>query len=171
MNGLIPGGDEEQWTYAQRDQAVKGGASTTQVKGGVVELSDVVTFYAPEGEPFPAYRFVVDIVKMMNVLYNVALEFESTEWDGAPLVPDDEPVVNPTAKKPKMAKAAAAAIVDGLADQAIVVNREEAKANIVAAITGPKRWDMEIPVQVSGNSNIKAISLRWGFFFGSPTAA
>lgn len=173
LTGIIPGDDAEQWDYLQRDQAVKAGSSTTQVKGGVVSLSDVVTFYAPEGEPNPAYRFVVDIVKMMNVLYNVALEFESTEWDGAPLIPDDEPTVNPTAKKPKMAKGAAAAIVDGLADQAIVVNREQAKANISADINSQnsKRLDITIPVQVSGNTNIKAIDLRWGFFFGSPTAA
>lgn len=173
LTGLIPGDDAEQWDYLQRDQAVKAGSSTTQVKGGVVSLSDVVTFYAPEGEPNPAYRFVVDIVKMMNVLYNVALEFESTEWDGAPLIPDDEPTVNPTAKKPMVAKGAAAAIVDGLADQAIVVNREQAKANISAEINSQnaKRLDITIPVQVSGNTNIKAIDLRWGFFFGSPTAA
>ena len=60
-SGLIPGTDGEQWTYAQRDQAVKGGSSTVEVKDGVVNISDVVTFYHPTNDPLPAYRFVVDI--------------------------------------------------------------------------------------------------------------
>lgn len=173
LTGLIPGPEEDDWDYTQRQQAVLAGSSTVENKDGVLNISDVVTFYRPEGEPVPAYRFVVDIIKVMNVLYNVSLEFESTEWDGAPLVPDDEVVVNATAKKPKVAKAAAAGIIDGLADQAILVNRKEAKENVQATIDSqnPKRLNLEIPVQVSGNTNIKDIRVRWGFLFGSPSAA
>src|SRR5690606_4133433 len=115
LRGIIPGLDTEQWDYTQRDLAVKAGSSTVEVKGGLVHLSDTVTFYHPAGDPTPAYRFVVDVIKLWNVIYNLALEFENPRWDGAPLSPDGQPTVNPNARTPKAAKAAVCAIIDGLA--------------------------------------------------------
>ena len=74
-SGLVPGTDGEQWTYADRDTAVKAGSSTIEVKDGVVNISDVVTFYHPSGDPLPAYRYVVDIVKLQNIIFNLDLIF------------------------------------------------------------------------------------------------
>jgi len=166
--GLTPGTDAEQWTYADRDEAVKKGSSTIEVRDGVINLSDTVTFYHPDGDPTPAYRYAVDIVKIQNILFNLDLIFATAEWDGAPLVPDDEPTLNPAAKKPKTAKAAIAAMLDGLADNAIIVNRADAKAGIQAGInaTNPKRLDVAFTVQLSGNTNIISIDFNFGFFFG-----
>lgn len=170
---LIPGADSVQWDYATRDAAVKAGCSTIQVKDGVVNISDVVTMYHPDGEVPPAYRYVVDIVKLMTVIYNFDLEFAQAEWDGAPLIPDGQPTVNPNARKPSSAKAAVNRIIDGLALEAILSDPATAKATTTANISSsnPKRLDISTTVQLSGNSNIISIDLNFGFFFGSAVAA
>lgn len=170
-SGLVPGTDGEQWTYADRDQAVKGGSSTTEVKDGVINLSDTVTFYHPTGDPVPAYRFVVDIVKLQNIIFNLDLIFATAEWDGAPLIPDDQPTVNRSAKKPKTAVAAVAAMTDSLGLNAIISAPEVAKGTIVAEIDAqnPKRLNLTVTYQLAGNSNIISADLNFGFFFGTPT--
>ena len=171
--GLIPGLDSAQWDYAARDLAVKAGSSTVEVRDGVVNISDVVTFYHPTGEEPPAYRYVVDIVKLQNTIFNLDLQFANDEWDGAPLIPDGQPTVNPEAKKPKMAKAVAAAICDDLGLHAIISDPGTAKKSIVAAINSgnPKRLDLTLTVQLSGNTNIVSVTLNFGFFFGVSVAA
>lgn len=171
--GLIPGTDGEQWTYAERDQAVKAGSSTIEVRDGVITLSDTVTMYHPTGEPFPAYRYVNDIVKLQNIIYNTNLIFDTPEWDGAPLIPDNQPTVNPDAKQPKAAKAAIAAMIDSLAENAIISDADFSKRSIVAQISpsNPKRLDLQFTVKLSGNNNITAINLDFGFFFGTAVAA
>lgn len=166
--GLEPGTDGEQWTYTQRDTAVKAGSSTVEVVDGVVKVSDAVTMYHPTGEEPPAYRYVVDIVKLMNIIYNVDLIFQSEEWAAAPLIPNDQPTVNPNAKKPKDAIGAVHGLLDNLGLQAIISDPKTAKVNTTATIdTGnPKRLNVGTVVQLSGNTNTKDVSLNWGFFFG-----
>ena len=168
-DGLTPGTDGEQWNYAQRDQAVKGGSSTTEVKDGVINLSDIVTFYHPSGDPTPAYRYVVDIVKVTNILFNLDLTFANPQWDGAPLIPDDQATTNRTAKKPKMAVAAVASLIDQLALGAFISDPDFAKANTLAAINdqNPKRLDVATTMKISGNTNIISVDFNWGFFFGT----
>lgn len=169
--GLIAGADGVQWLYNLRDRAVKKGSSTTESRDGVVTLSDTVTFYHPSGDPTPAYRYVCDIVKLQNIIFNVDLTFVTKAWDGAPLIPDDQPTVNPDAKKPKMAVAEAAAVIDQLGLNALISDPETAKKNTLAEIDSenPKRLNMVIPVQLSGNTNIISIDLPFGFFFGTQT--
>lgn len=167
--GLTPGAEVDQWDYAERDQAVKAGSSTIEVKNGVVEISDVVTFYRPEGEPVPAYRYVVDIVKLQNILFNLDLIFAQPEWAGAPLIPDSQPTVNPNARKPKSAVAEVNAMIDSLGLEAIISDPKTAKKSTSASINSqnPKRLDLETTVQLSGNANIVSATLKFGFFFGS----
>lgn len=170
VRGLLPGSDGNQWSYAERDQAVKAGSSTIEVKNGLVNISDVVTMYAPSGETPPAYRYVVDIIKLMNIIFNFDLEFKQPAWDGAPLIPDDQPTVNPNARKPSAAKAAACRILDGLGLNAIISDPATAKENTIASIDSqnPKRLNLQTTVQLSGNNNIISIDLFFGFFFGTP---
>ena len=165
--GLTPGADGDQWTYADRDEAVKKGSSTIEVKDGVLNMSDTVTFYHPAGDPTPAYRYVVDIIKLQQIIFNLDLIFNTAEWDGAPLIPDNQPTTNRAAKKPKMAVAAVASMVDSLALNAIISDPEAAKQSIVATINSqnPKRLDVEVTVQLSGNTNIISVDLNFGFFF------
>jgi phage tail sheath gpL-like len=166
--GLTPGTDGEQWTYPQRDQAVKAGSSTIEVVDNVVNLSDIVTFYHPAGDPLPAYRFVVDTVKLQNILFNMDLIFATAAWDGAPLIPDDQPTTNATAKKPKAAVAALNALWDSLALDAIISDANFAKDNTFANIneSNPKRLDTSTTLKLAGNSNIISMDLNFGFFFG-----
>ena len=172
-NGLAPGTDGQQWLYVERDKAIKAGSSTTEVRDGVVTIGDVVTFYHPTGDPLPAYRYAVDIVKMQNIVFNLNLIFATAEWDGAPLLPDDQPTANRSARKPKAAVAAVAAMLEGLASNAIISNLEEAKASIVAEIDSqnPKRLNLTVTVKLGGNTNIKSIDLDFGFHFGTPAIA
>jgi phage tail sheath gpL-like len=171
VTGITPGTDLEQWDYAERETAVTGGASTVQVRNGVMYLSDTVTYYHPDGENPPAYRYVCDIVKLQNIIFNIDNIFSQPEWDGAPLIPDDQPTVNRTAKKPKMAKAAIASMIDSLGLQAIISDPETAKKSITAQIssTNPKRLDVALTVQLSGNTNVIDVTLNFGFFFGTDT--
>lgn len=169
LTNLLPGPDGDQWDFAERDAAIKAGGSSTQVVDGVAQLSDTVTFYHPSGDPTPAFRYAVDIEKVRNILFNLSLIFEAAEWDGAPLIPDDQATVNPTAKKPKDAKAAVAALIDSLALNAIISDPDTAKGTIQSAINGanPKRLDVAFTVQISGNTNIISVDFNFGFFFGS----
>lgn len=169
--GLVPGADSDQWNYQDRDDAVKKGSSTIEVKDGVVNVSDTVTFYHPDGDPTPAYRFVVDIVKLQNIIFNIDLRFATDEWDGAPLLPDDQATSNRTAKKPKTAKAEAADIITLLGNEALISDPDTAKKNTLAEIDSgnPKRLNLSIPVQLSGNTNIISVDLDFGFFFGTVT--
>ena len=96
-------------------------------------------------------------------------EFATPEWDGAPLIPDDQPTTNRSAKKPKTAIAAVAAILDSLGLEAIISDPESAKANTFAEIDpgNPKRLNLNTTVQLSGNTNIVSVALAFGFFFGT----
>lgn len=169
--GLTPGADGDQWTFADRDAAIKLGSSTIEVVDGVVSISDVVTFYRPVGEEPPAFRYVVDIVKLQNCIYNFDLEFSKAEWAGAPLIPDNQPTVNPNARTPKSATAAACAILQSLGDNAIISDPKTAKANTSSSIDSmnPKRLNIETTVQLSGNTGVKSFTLNFGFFY--PQAA
>jgi len=171
VRGLVPGPDGSQWDYVQRDQAVKAGSSTVENKNGLVNISDVVTMYKPVGETPPAYRYVVDIIKVMTIIYNLDLEFANPSWDGAPLIPDGQPTTNPNARKPSGAKAAVCKILDSLGLEAIISDPKTAKENTFAAISSqnPKRLDVSTTVQLSGNTNIISVDLYFGYFFGTPT--
>jgi phage tail sheath gpL-like len=165
---LIAGADALQWDYTQRDAAVKAGSSTVEIKDFVVRISDVVTMYHPAGEVPPAYRHVVDIMRLMTVIYNLDLEFGKPEWNGAPLIPDGQPTVNPAARTPKAAKAAVCDILDSLGLNAIIADPAFSKKNTVATIVGPKRLDVTTVIKLSSNSNIISVGLNFGFFFGTP---
>jgi phage tail sheath gpL-like len=167
-SGLTPGADSVQWDYPSRDQAVKGGSSTVEVKDSVVNISDVVTFFHPTGDALPAYRYVCDIVKMQSIIFNLDLIFATAEWDGAPLIPDDQPTVNPTARKPKTAVTAVNSMIDSLGLNAIISDPATAKTRTMAAISAqnPKRLDVALTVQLAGNANIISVDFNFGFYFG-----
>lgn len=166
--GLVPGADASQWTYADRDSAIKKGSSSIQVKDGVVNLSDTVTFYHPTGDVNPLYRYVVDIIKMQNIIFNLDLVFNTPAWDGAPLIPDNQPTTNRNAKKPKMALAEIATMINAMSLLAIISEPEFTIANATSTINAgnPKRLDNIIPVKLSGNANVIDNVLEMGFFFG-----
>lgn len=168
LTGLTQGTESAQWDYVQRDQAVKLGSSTVEVVDGVVELSDVVTFYRPEGELRPAYRNVVHIVRLQNIIFNISLIYAAKEWAAAPLIPDADPTSNPKARKPKNATAASRVMIDSLGREAILSDPKAAKASVVSAIDtqNPDRLNHSMTVQLSGNTSIVNAVLNFGFYFG-----
>lgn len=171
LSGLEPGADGDQFDYGQRDAVVKAGVSTTQIIDGVVTISDTVTFYHPNGENPPAFRYVATIVKLQNLIYNLNIIFDSPEWNGAPLIPDIQPTTNPDARKPKDAIAAVNAMLDGAGLIALISDPATAKKATTALIdTGnPNRLNVGVTVQISGNVGIISIDLDFGFFFGTAT--
>lgn len=169
LTGLIPGEDGDQWSSTERDFAIKAGTSSVIVRDGVANIADTVTFYHPDSEVVPAYRYVVDIMKVMTISYNLGLIFDSPRWDGKPLIPDNQPTTNPNAKKPRMAVADIALLIDSLALNAIISDAGFAKDNTVAGISesNPKRLDVATTMKISGNSNVISVDFNFGFFFGT----
>lgn len=168
LTGLTPGLDSQQWDNVKKQAAVLAGCSTVDVIDGVVTLSDVVTFYHPTGDPLPAYRYVVSIVKLQNVLFNLDLMVTTGGYDGAPLIPDGDSTTNPAAKKPKMLKADMAAVINALALDAILSDPAAAIATIQTGINeaNPNRLDGSVTIQLSGNVNVISLDNNFGFYFG-----
>lgn len=168
-DSVAAGADSEQWTFVERDLAVKAGSSTVEVRDGVVHISDVVTFHHPSGNPLPEYRYVRDIVVLQNILFGLDLIFESPEWAGAPLIPDTQITSSRNARKPMHARAAVARLIDDLGLGALISNPEAAKAGVVAGLsaTNPNRLDVKVPVQISGTINIISVDLCWSRNFGT----
>ena len=166
---IEPGLDSVQWNAAQREQLVQAGISTTIVRDSVVEISDTVTTYHPTGLNLPGYRFVKSITKLANTIFNVDLIFNTENWDGAPLIPDDQPTTNSDAKRPKDAVAVLSTLAYNLGLNAIISDVDFTLENLRSTINdqNPDRLDTRFPVKVSGNVGVQSIDLDFGFFLGT----
>ena len=98
LNGVTTGETAERWTneYDNRDEAVRGGISTSMVKNGSVVLQNLVTFYrpadiAPESN---GYRAMRNISIIQNMLDNYRRNFEREKWKGISIVQDVTAVAN-----------------------------------------------------------------------------
>ncbi len=172
LPNIDPGTDAQQWNHTQRDLLVKAGISTSIVRDGVAEISDVVTTFHPVGETNPGYRFYKDIVKTSNVLFNLDLIFNNRTWDGAPLIPDDQPTTNARAKRPKDAVAVLSVLANNLGLDAIISDVPFTLENIRASINdqNPNRLDIIFPAKNSGNANVISVDYFFGFFLGTQAA-
>ena len=114
-----------------------------------------------------------DTVNLMQVIFNLDLIFNADSWAGAPLIPNDQATTNKAARKPSAAIAEVNAMIDGLSLAAILSDPETAKALTTAVIDSgnPKRLNVELTVQISGNANILSIDFNFGFFFGDAALA
>lgn len=166
LSSIDPPVESEEWTATQRDAAIKRGVATTEVRDNVVVLSDVVTMYRPDGEDPPAYRHACDIVKLQQVIYNFDLKFDGEEWDGKLLIAAGQATTREDARTTDMALTDARVIIDNLALAAIIADPGFSKDNLEATIGGPKRLNIVAPVKLAGNTNQRAISIKWDFFFG-----
>ncbi len=169
LEGLIAGSDAAQEGYTVRNNAINKGSSTNIKNGSVAELNDVVTMYHPADEgKYPSRRYVVDIIKLMNVVYNCRLIMEADELKGAPLVSDDTVTSNPTAVQPKTIKTRFLNLAASLADKAIIQDTEFTKDGLDIAIDGenPKRLNVRFPVKLSGNVEVTSTDVYFGFYLG-----
>lgn len=169
LTGLAAGPDSLQENYTTRNNSVAKGASTNIKVGTVAELNDIITFYHPTSEgKFPSRRYVVDIMKIMNIVYNMRLILESDEKKGAPLVEDNTVTSNPAAIQPKMVKSELLNLAKTLADKAIIQDTEFTKDGLKADIDSenPKRLNVTFPVKLSGNAEVISGDIYYGFYLG-----
>ncbi|MBR3380438.1 MAG: hypothetical protein IKG72_10035, partial [Bacillus sp. (in: Bacteria)] len=153
-----------------RNKSVPKGASTNITSGSVASLNDVITFYHPQGEGnFPARRYVVDAVKIMNIVYNLRLITEAPEVKAAPLLPDEQVTSNPRALQPKDFRTWFSNLAGSLGINAIISDVEFTQENIEVKINGtnPKRIDYKFPCKVSGNVEIVSGDLYFGQYVGA----
>lgn len=166
--GLHAGPDDVQEDLTTRNNAIKLGASTNEKKGSIAILADTVTFYHPDGEEPPAYRYVVDIVKLQNVVYNLDIVLESLK--GKPLLPDDTPTNDPDAVQPKGVRTILSNLADSLATgrSAIIAEPEFTRQNLTVEISSsnPKRLDGVFPIKLSGNVEVISVDVPFSFYFG-----
>jgi phage tail sheath gpL-like len=169
LTGLAAGDDSAQENYATRNNAVAKGASTNIKNGSVAELNDIITFYHPDGDYMASRRYVVDLVKLQNVVFNVRLIMEADELKGAPLVNDATPTTNTKAVQPKIIKTALSNLATSLAAFAIIQEPEFTKANMTVQISSqnPKRLDVKYPVKLSGNVEVTSTDIYFGFYLGA----
>ncbi len=169
VDGLTPGLNSVQWTSAERDTAVKSGTSTSEVRDGLITISDTITMFHPTGDPTPAYLYVNNIVKLMNLQTDLLRVFDSNIWIGSPLIPNGQATNNRDAKTPDMAKSEVFKLIDDWGLRALISDPATAKTSVVTAIDGgnDRRLNIDLAVQLSGNVNITSIDLNFGFFFGA----
>jgi phage tail sheath gpL-like len=169
LTGLHAGDDDKQENYTQRTASVRKGSSTNIKNGSVAELNDIITFWHPESEGnFPSKRYVCDMVKLQNIVFNVRLIMEADELKGAPLVTDDTVTTNPTAVAPKTIKTSFYNLADSLALKAMLATSEFTKKNMTVKIDSenPKRVNVTFPVKLSGNVEISSTDVYFGFYLG-----
>lgn len=131
LTGIWPGDQVDRWTsdYDNRDIAVKGGISPTRVKSGSVFLQNVVSYYRPASVPVDsnAYREMVNISKIQNMLHTQRQLFEQEKWQGISVVEDIQLVTS-------VADRAKARDIDSVKDDLTGLYRAwEAKAWIAEA--------------------------------------
>ena len=170
LNGIRPGALTLQWDHETRDAALKGGCSTVELVNDTLELSQVVTFYAPPGETPPGFRFVRDIVKLQNILFNLGLIFEGPSWKPSILIPNEQESRNPRARRPRNAVTDVRALFDVLGLDAILSDLETAKEGVSADISGTNPNFLVLDLAdalLSGGTDVVGIDLKFGYFMGN----
>jgi phage tail sheath gpL-like len=164
LDGVWPGDIADRWTndYDNRDQAVKGGVSTTMIKNKtIVYAQNIITFYRPtDVEPESnGYRPMRNISIIQNVLYNVKANFERTKWKGITICEDVTKVTNPTdsikARDIDSVEDDIMQLADAFAGNAWIYQAAYTKQNqsvsLRAGLTG---FDINIPLIFSGEGGI-----------------
>jgi len=169
LDGLVPGPVASQFTYVQRDAAIKLGCGTTILEDGVIKLEDIVMQYHKTGEEPPAYRWAVDIAKLAQWAFSVSLVFTGSNWRGKILVDDGDVVKNPNARRPIDAKAEIYKLADASSAAAIITRPETTKENTTAGIDGsnPNRLNIVTLLVLSGATRIISLTTNFGFNFGA----
>lgn len=169
LKGLKRGSDAAQESYVVRNQCVMKGASTSIPNGSVAELNDIVTFYHPTSAgKYPAWRYVVDAVKLMNIVFNLRLITESDEVKGAPLIPNGQVTTNPAAVQPNDFKTWFANLAVSLGEAALISDVEFTIENLEVKIDSEnsKRINYVFPVKVSGNVEVISGDVYFGQYLG-----
>lgn len=167
MGGFFGGDLGDRWTddYDNRDLAIKAGISTSQVKGGILTIQNLITFYHPDSvaQSSNGYRSQRNISILQNLLFNYKANFAREKWKGITIV-DDTGDVSSTISKQKARDIDS--VLDDLVDLANVFAglawlftasftieklQEGGAVTIRAGVTG---FDIIFPVILSGEGGI-----------------
>jgi phage tail sheath gpL-like len=166
LSGLTPGSDADQPEYTEQDASLKKGTSTILSKDGVLKVGDMVTFYHPDNEqPDPGYQWVVDVVKLQNIVNSVRLKFSSSDWEGMTILADDDISTKATVRRPKDVKGAYYGLTDSWVQEAWITDADFTKENMVVAQnpSARNRFDATIPVKISDSLRIQDYTIKFGF--------
>lgn len=169
LEGLTVGTASAQLDSGDRQRAVTKGASTFEIVGGIVNVSDSVMCYHPAGEDPPAYRYDNDIEKLSYMIYNLDLIFNNPADSGNPLVPSAQATTNPNARKPSYFLKKVFTLFDGAALDGVITDVDYAKANtqIVISDSNNRRLEALIVYNVAGNLNVISVTQKWSFGGGA----
>lgn len=163
LDGIWPGATVDRWTndYDSRDQAVKGGVSTSLIKSGVVTAQNIITFYRPEDVSVESngYRPMRNISIIQNLLYNYRMNFERSKWKGISIVEDTANVSDVTDREKARDTEAViddlVALANLFAGKAWLYNADYTVQNLSVTLrAGLTGWDIIMPVIFSGEGGI-----------------
>lgn len=165
MTGIATSPEEFELGYTDRNTLEVNGISTTISDNGAPEIQDVVTFYRPDGVQDLGYKYIVDIMKSFDWLFNLKLRFNGPKWEAVILVNDDDVTHNPYARRPSNAVSEIYGLIDSFALDAIIVDKDFAKQNTRAEIDpdNPNRINTNTTVKYSGSGRISSHTLNFGF--------
>lgn len=170
MTGIDPGDDTDQETTSVRSNSFRLGSGTSVLYNGVVQQKDTITMYHPDGDTNPAYQYVVDIMKLANIIYGLDQVIGNPDLEGLPLLADSADV---TAQVDFLRPRDVVSLLQSLADiqtsqQLLLADAQYTKDNITVIVnpSNAKRLDIVYPVRISGNAEIFDVSLKFAFYFG-----
>jgi phage tail sheath gpL-like len=166
LSGLTPGADASQPEYVERDSSLKKGVSTIISKDGVLKIEDMVTFYHPDGEqPDPGYQWVVDIVKLQNIVNSIRVKFSGPDWEGMTILADADISTKPTVRRPKDVKGAFFGLVDSWVSEAWATDADFSKENMLVFKnpSARNRFDATVPVKISDSLRQQDYTIKFGF--------
>ena len=154
------------WEPLVRDTAFKAGLGTVDYEGGQTVISDMITCWHPDDEDPPGFRYVNDIVKLQQVLYNCALRLKAEDYKGCILINSDDESTNPYAKKTSDVATDLLAVIFALVKESIATNYAYTKAGISVTFPSNRRISAVIPFKLSGNGSVVAVQLAFSFDIG-----
>lgn len=166
LSGLTPGADVSQPEYTERDASLKKGVSTIVSKDGVLKIEDMVTFYHPDGEqPDPGYQWVVDVVKLQNVVNSIRVKFSGPDWEGMTILADTDISTKPSVRRPKDVKGAYYGLVDSWVSEAWITDADFSKENMLVEQnpSARNRFNATVPIKISDSLRQQDYDVKFGF--------
>jgi phage tail sheath gpL-like len=171
---FIPGEKADRWTSeaANREIAIDGGISATQVESGVLVMKNIVSFYHPDNVPDSSngYKSMRNLNLLANEINAVKLNFSQGKWIDITLVEDKAKVTNiasnQRARDLDDAIDDLVALIESFEENAWVYNsaftiNELKKGDKVAFRAGLTGFDMIFPLIQSGEGGITNTTIQF----------
>lgn len=153
--------------YNNRDSMVKKGASTVDLVNGKYVVQDLVTTYAPTGEPNPSWRYVRSLMQDFNVKFGYYLLEEINVRDHAIAASDQVTTVTKVVK-PKQWIQILNSYFKNLASRALIVEPDFSSESLQVGVSedNPDRLETSFRYKRSGIARVASTTAEAGFAFG-----